>query len=216
MLSEKMHMGTLLMLCDHLCSKFPEGFSLGLTQDMGQETDEDEVAEQEEQIAQPGEDEEQDGEGEQAVEDEFLEAHDDTPKINHRCQPNKVLDFLLRSISGHPKKEERIERLTNDGFGGVLQMKRMQSFPNFFLHWCLNSFEGKGSFFKLGGDRILPMTKHDVHRVYDLPMGPKKIVFKDNPKDTSFLRDNALVTNFKALGTLGEDCFVNIDTSFVR
>ncbi|GAA0174304.1 hypothetical protein LIER_27725 [Lithospermum erythrorhizon] len=82
------------------------------------------------------------------------------------------------------KKKE--QRMSMTGFGGILMISKWTSIRTNFVKWVTNNWKtDTGPQIRLSPIKVLKITQDDVHRVYHLPRGDKRV-------DISQCKDNAI------------------------
>ncbi|KAG9145010.1 hypothetical protein Leryth_023187 [Lithospermum erythrorhizon] len=72
------------------------------------------------------------------------------------------------------KKKEQMMSMT--GFGGILKISKWTSIRTNFVKWVTDNWEtDTGPQIRLSPSKVLKITQDDVHRVYHLPRGDKRV-----------------------------------------
>ncbi|GAA0187337.1 hypothetical protein LIER_34625 [Lithospermum erythrorhizon] len=109
-----------------------------------------------------------------------------TMNFYNRCYPNKIIT-KFEKMEEH-KEIKRMDGLKTVRFFGMKKIKLRIHLD--FIEWMCNKFNPTQLKVDLGEGKFLSLNELDVHRVYNLPRGPRKIeLFRCAKEEDSTLRN---------------------------
>ncbi|KAL6553090.1 G6pd5p [Orobanche gracilis] len=95
-----------------------------------------------------------------------------TRTIYNRCYPNVLIQYFKQmKTDGHI---DRLNKLKSLGFFAMTQLKITKTHNKFITWVCENCISSQLKI-RLEGDFTLTISENDLHRVYKLPRGPRRI-----------------------------------------